>query len=207
MKRIGIVSVDGTYRDAKNFGRLQQWGYEPFTVNTPELLSRAEAVIIPGGDSGVILNGLVKTGLAEALKDAAPSLPVWGLCAGMVVMAAEVLTADGFSDSGYMPLEAPPLGLLPISVERLAWGVNDFIVEVALREWPGDTLIAGGKCWFADAPGVAATWKKDVEILANYSHYGVERYIAVRYGKALATSFYWMDERMEEKILAWWLNS
>ena len=207
MKRIGIVSVEGTYRDAKDFSRLRQWGYEPFLVDTPECLSHAEAVIIPGGDSAVILNSLVKTSLAQALKDAALSLPIWGLCAGMVVMGTEAKMAENIKGNFYTPLQCSPLGILPVVVERLAWGLGSFIVDMALRD--ADRLIAVGECYFADAPGIVPGELEcnKIKVLAvSYWHY-ITRFVAVAYGKHLGTSFWRMDERMEQKILAWWLNS
>jgi 5'-phosphate synthase pdxT subunit len=109
-KPVGILAVQGDFElHAKMLERL---GAAWKLVKRPADLSGAWALIMPGGESTTMLKFFQEEGLGPAVKDfAAQGKPIFGTCAGAILLAREVLN--------------PPqehLGLLDITIERNAYG-------------------------------------------------------------------------------------
>ncbi len=109
-KPVGILAVQGDFElHAKMLERL---GAAWKLVKRPADLSGAAALIMPGGESTTMLKFFQEEGLGPAVKDfAAQGKPIFGTCAGAILLAREVLN--------------PPqdhLGLLDITIERNAYG-------------------------------------------------------------------------------------
>jgi len=89
-------------------------GVETLEVRTPEDLDVADRLVIPGGESTAISMLLDSNAMRSPIKTAiADGMPVFGTCAGMIVLAKEVL--DGRDDQ-------TPLGAIDITVRRNAFG-------------------------------------------------------------------------------------
>jgi 5'-phosphate synthase pdxT subunit len=110
--KIGVLSLQGAYRLHADV--LRDLDAEPIDVRTPEALSGVDAIVVPGGESTTMSFLLDSSGLREPLRRAlADGLPALGTCAGMIMLATEVL--DGRSDQ-------QSLGVVDIAVRRNAFG-------------------------------------------------------------------------------------
>ncbi|MGB9257559.1 MAG: pyridoxal 5'-phosphate synthase glutaminase subunit PdxT [Bryobacteraceae bacterium] len=133
MKRIGILSLQG---DFEAHGRaLARLGAEPVFVRTAADLETVDGLIIPGGESTTMLKLLHAENLLAPLADFGRRCPIFGTCAGAILLAAGVSNP---------PQEA--LGLMDIDVERNAYGrqIDSRVAhltpedEFAARTHPGD---------------------------------------------------------------------
>jgi len=136
MMKIGVLALQGDFREHRNV--VEELGTTARLVRRPEELDEIDGLIIPGGESTTISKLLRKWGLFELIqKKVRNGLPLFGTCAGLILMAKEV--KDG----------PPTLDLMDISLERNAYGrqIESFESELeflAEREGvPGDGSITG----------------------------------------------------------------
>lgn len=109
---IGVLALQGAFIEHENV--LARLGVQPVEVRLPEHLAGLDGLIIPGGESTTVGLLAQKRGLLEPLREFARSgRPLWGTCAGMILMAKEVV--DGVPDQ-------PLLKLMDITVRRNAFG-------------------------------------------------------------------------------------
>jgi 5'-phosphate synthase pdxT subunit len=106
--KIGVLALQGAF--IEHIKILRQLGVETVAVRLPEDLEGLDGLIIPGGESTTIGKLAVEYGMVELLRDFAVRKPVWGTCAGMIVMAKEI------------GRDQPLLGVMDIVVERNAFG-------------------------------------------------------------------------------------
>ncbi len=107
--KAGVLALQGDFRE--HAAVLADLGAAPIEVRTVEDLSRVGCLVIPGGESTTISKLARIGGLVEPIRERATAgMPMFGTCAGMIVMAAEV-------DGG-----EPLLGLVDIGVRRNAYG-------------------------------------------------------------------------------------
>jgi len=186
MIRIGVLALQGDF--AEHVSVLRRLGSEAQEVRRPEELSGLEGLIIPGGESTTISRLMVEYGLAEPLRRLAQdSFPVWGTCAGMIVLARRA------SD-----LEWPTLAALDIAVRRNAFGrqVDSFEADLQVPSLGAATFHAV----FIRAPTVEEVGDV-VEVLAALED---GRVVAVRQGNVLATAFHpelTIDDRFHRYFL------
>ena len=109
---VGVLALQGDFRE--HIAVIRELGAQAVPVRRPEELASIDGLIIPGGESSV-MDKLSRTfGLAEPLKNAISSgLPVYGTCAGLIMLANTVLDAINGQQS---------LGGFDISVRRNAFG-------------------------------------------------------------------------------------
>jgi len=109
-KKVGVLALQGDF--AAHGAALERAGAEPVFVREPEQFRDIDGLIIPGGESTTMLKLLrYEQGLMEALAEFGRHKPIFGTCAGAILMANEV--------SGP---EQESLGLMDIGVERNAYG-------------------------------------------------------------------------------------
>ena len=177
--RIGVLAIQGDY--AAHAEALTEAGAIPSLVKNPEDLrldgqSRPEGqsldgLILPGGESTTMLKFLERRGLFESLKAFTAARPVFGTCAGAILLAREVRHPAQRS-----------LGALDAVVERNAYGRQiDSTILVEPTSIPGGPL----EMVFIRAPRIAETGA-DVEVLARRQGFPV----LVRQGKLLAATFH-----------------
>jgi 5'-phosphate synthase pdxT subunit len=109
MKRVGVLSLQGDF--AAHGAALERAGAEPVYVREREQFHGIDGLVIPGGESTTMLKLLHQDGLMDALAEFGRHKPVFGTCAGAILMAAEVWNP---------PQES--LALMDIAVERNAYG-------------------------------------------------------------------------------------
>lgn len=152
--KIGVLALQGAFREHRQM--LEQCGVDVIEVRKPEDIEQIDGLIIPGGESTTIGKLLVEWGLAERIKGRAQQgMPIFGTCAGLIVMAKEIV--------GYP--EQPRLGLLDIAVRRNAYGrqVDSFEHEFFIPEL-GDVPF---KAVFIRAPYIDS-YQPSVQVLAEY---------------------------------------
>jgi pyridoxal 5'-phosphate synthase pdxT subunit len=109
MTKAGVLALQGDFREhARAFADA---GATPVEVRTPEQLAGVDLLAIPGGESTTISKLARAYDLVEPIRDRAHAgMPVLGTCAGMIVLANEVIGGE------------PLLGLMDIGVRRNAYG-------------------------------------------------------------------------------------
>jgi 5'-phosphate synthase pdxT subunit len=120
--KIGVLALQGDFREHARV--LDAAGATPIEVRTPAGLEGVEALVIPGGESTTIGKLAVSAGLIEPIRErVSEGMPVLGTCAGMIVLATEVLDGD------------PLLRLIDVTVRRNAYGrqVDSFETDLAVR--------------------------------------------------------------------------
>jgi pyridoxal 5'-phosphate synthase pdxT subunit len=171
--RIGVLAIQGDY--AAHADALIEVGAFPLLVKSADDLRldgpSLDGIILPGGESTTILKFLERRRLFDSLKDFAANRPVFGTCAGAILLAREVRHPAQRS-----------LGLLDAVVERNAYGRQ--IDSTILTE---PTTLPGGplEMVFIRAPRITETGP-GVEILARRESFPV----LVRQGHLLAATFH-----------------
>ena len=172
--KIGILALQGAFIEHEKI--LRHLGVDAIEVRLPEELAGLDGLIIPGGESTTIGKLAVKWRLLEPIRALAEAArPVWGACAGMILMAREV--TDG------VPAQ-PLLGLMDIAVARNAFGrqADSFEADLdvpALGEPPFHAI-------FIRAPLIERVGE-GVQVLARLEDGTV---VAARQGNLLATAFH-----------------
>src|SRR5206468_2351295 len=86
--RIGVLAIQGDF--AAHAEALIESGAEPVEVRSPQELENLDGLIFPGGESTTILKFLERRGMFESLKEFAATRPVFGTCAGAILLSREV---------------------------------------------------------------------------------------------------------------------
>ena len=119
MKQIGVLGLQGAY--AKHLAILQQLDVQAVDVRKPEDLEKCHGLIIPGGESTTMTKLINEIEMHDALLKFSVDRPVFGTCAGMILMATKV------DDD-----RVKTLNLMNIEVERNGYGrqIDSFIDEL-----------------------------------------------------------------------------
>lgn len=110
MPAVGILAFQGDF--AKHREAFEKLKCGVRLVKSATQLSTCDYLVIPGGESSVIDRFIKSTGLDKPICEFAERRPVWGTCAGMILLAGTVTNDPTIS----------PLGLLDIAVERNGYG-------------------------------------------------------------------------------------
>jgi pyridoxal 5'-phosphate synthase pdxT subunit len=170
--KIGVLSLQGAFQE--HLDTLASIGVEGVRVREPADLEGLSGLIIPGGESTTMRQLIDRWGLREPILDFADGgAPVFGTCAGMIVLATEI--AGG---------EPAILPLLDVTVERNAFGrqLESFESELAVPVL-GDTPV---HAVFIRAPVIERTGP-GVDVLARLED---GRIVAVRERNIIATAFH-----------------
>jgi 5'-phosphate synthase pdxT subunit len=169
--RVGVFALQGDVRE--HLQLLTSLGVESIEVRNAEQLASCDGLIIPGGESTTISKLIDIFGLRDdLLAYIAQDNPVYGTCAGMIMLATEVLDEA----SGQQSLKA-----MDISVRRNAFGSQLDSFEASV-EFAGSTVEVA----FIRAPIVERVGE-NVQVLSKLSTGAI---VAVREGNLLATSFH-----------------
>jgi 5'-phosphate synthase pdxT subunit len=167
--KIGVLAIQGDF--AAHAEALREKNAEVLEIRKPEELTSLDGLVLPGGESTTILKFLEKNDFFEALQAFGRLKPVFGTCAGAILLAREVLHPAQRS-----------LGLLDAAAERNSYGrqIDSAIVsaETALGCEPLEMV-------FIRAPRLSSLGPT-VEVLA---HRGADP-VLVRQGYLLAATFH-----------------
>lgn len=171
--KIGVLALQGAFRE--HIAILHRLGVDAVEVRLPEDLCDLDGLILPGGESTTIGKLAAAYGLIDSLRRFAQDRPVWGTCAGMILMARKI------------DLDLPCLGFMNIVVQRNAFGrqVDSFVEELRICVWKDS-----GRHPF---PGVFIRAPKLVEVgegVQVIARLNDGTAVAALEGKWLATAFH-----------------
>ena len=177
--RVGVLALQGAF--VEHIEILRRLGVEAVEVRLPQEFDGLDGLIIPGGESTTMGKLAVTYGLLDPIRRMArKGKPIWGTCAGMILLAKDVGRRQ------------PLLGLMDIVVRRNAFGrqVDSFETDLAI---PALDAVGApserGKPFhavFIRAPLIESVGK-GVEVLARLEDGAI---VAAREGKLLATAFH-----------------
>jgi 5'-phosphate synthase pdxT subunit len=180
MVGVGVLALQGAFIEHVNV--LHQLGVDAVEVRLPEELLGLDGLIMPGGESTTIGKLAVQYGLVEPIEAMArDGKPVWGTCAGMILLARNI-------GNGSYPL----LSLMDITVQRNAFGrqVDSFEVDLDVPALDAVSEPAEkGRAFhsvFIRAPLIKAVGP-DVKVLARLEDGTI---VAAQQERLLATSFH-----------------
>jgi pyridoxal 5'-phosphate synthase pdxT subunit len=179
---VGVLALQGDVREHAR--ALEAGGADVVPVRRESELSEVDGLVLPGGESTTMSRLLDTFELLEPVrKRIADGMPAYGSCAGMILLAREVL--DGRPDQHQ-------LGGLDITVRRNAFGrqVDSFEEDLQLTGVDGGPV----RAVFIRAPWVESA-SPEVEVLATVPEVpgagaAAGRIVAVRQGATLATAFH-----------------
>ena len=175
---IGVLALQGDVIEHRR--ALEACGVDALDVRTVEELSRVEGLIIPGGESTTLGKLMKWYGLDEAIRErGAAGMPIYGTCAGTILLARKVVGRD----------QAQPLGLMDIEVERNSYGrqLDSFVTKVNFEEVNVGAV-------FIRAPRIKAHGA-EVKVLAEYEG----DVVLARQGNLLVSTFH--PELTEDRTL------
>ncbi|MCL0081060.1 pyridoxal 5'-phosphate synthase glutaminase subunit PdxT [Peptococcaceae bacterium] len=186
---VGVLALQGAFREHEKI--LQSCGANTRQVRLPQHLAGLDALVIPGGESTAIGKLLVKYHLLAPIKELGQKgLPVFGTCAGLILLAKKIAGAN-----------QPALQLMDIAVARNAFGRQVDSFETGL------TIPALGEpdyqAVFIRAPYIISV-EPGVEVMATYQN----KIVLARQNNFLAAAFHpeltndlWLHQYFLEMII------
>jgi 5'-phosphate synthase pdxT subunit len=168
---IGVLSLQGAFRE--HVQALEALDANPVKIRRRRELENLDGLIIPGGESTTIGKLMVSYHMLDEIKSlGARGLPIFGTCAGLVMLARELIEQD-----------QPLLGLMDIRARRNAFGrqVKSFEADLDLPLLGPDPFHGV----FIRAPWIESAGS-EVEVLATHEGHA----IAARQSKLLVTAFH-----------------
>lgn len=164
--KIGVLALQGAVRE--HIHHIELSGHEGVAIKRIEQLEEIDGLILPGGESTTLRRLMNLYGFKEALQQS--TLPMFGTCAGLIVMAKQISGEDGYLDK------------LDITVQRNSFGrqVDSFESELDVKGIAED--IEGV---FIRAPHIEAT-HGDVDVLSTVG----DKIVAIQEGRYLGVSFH-----------------
>jgi pyridoxal 5'-phosphate synthase pdxT subunit len=175
-KIIGVLALQGDF--SQHLHVFRELGVSAKEVRSPGDLADCSGLVIPGGESTTISKLLDFTGLRKAIHGFKRK-PIWGLCAGSILLAKRVEESSVISLSS----SVLPLGLMDIVVERNAYGrqSDSFVGKVQSRI----KKFSGMEAVFIRAPIIQQVGKKG-NILGKVKN----RPVLVQQGRLLVSTFH-----------------
>ena len=170
--RIGVLALQGAF--IEHLDLLRQLGVEAVAVRLPSDLDGVSGLVLPGGESTTMRKLVDRWGLREPILDlAAQGAPLFGTCAGMILLSREIVDGD-----------EPVLPLLDVAVKRNAFGrqLDSFEADLDVPVL-GDRPVHGV---FIRAPVIERVGP-EVDVLASLED---GRVVAVRQRNVVATAFH-----------------
>jgi 5'-phosphate synthase pdxT subunit len=187
---IGVLAVQGDFAEHAGMLRRADPDVSVREVRTPKDLAGLDGLIVPGGESTTMGKLLVAYGLEEPIRSAArDGLPVWGTCAGMILLAREIV---GGEPDGR-------IGLMDLTVQRNAFGrqIDSFETDLAFKGVDHPIHAVFIRAPLVERPGPEA------EALATLPD---GRVVAARQGHLLATAFH-PELTPDTSLHAWFIES
>lgn len=179
-KTIGVLALQGAV--AEHIAAAKQLGFSGLPVKTPAELERADALILPGGESTAMSRLIQKNGLFEPIRAFARERPVFGTCAGLILCGSTIL---GQEEARF---KVEPLRLMESTVSRNGFGRQVDSFETSLDI---EGIGRGIPGVFIRAPYIEEVGP-GVKALACLEHPGVQgsKIVMAEYGNILTASFH-----------------
>ncbi|GAA6823036.1 pyridoxal 5'-phosphate synthase glutaminase subunit PdxT [Staphylococcus sp. 18_1_E_LY] len=164
--KIGVLALQGAVRE--HIRHIELSGHEGVAIKRVEQLEDIDGLILPGGESTTLRRLMNLYGFKDALQQS--SLPMFGTCAGLIVLAKDIVGEEGY------------LNKLDITVQRNSFGrqVDSFESELDIKGIAED--IEGV---FIRAPHIESV-RDNVDVLSQVG----DKIVAVQEGKYLGVSFH-----------------
>jgi 5'-phosphate synthase pdxT subunit len=107
--KIGVLALQGAF--VEHIAILHRLNVEAYPIRLPEELAGVDGLIIPGGESTSISQLMISYNLTKKIQNLANKLPIFGTCAGMILLAKEISDSD-----------VAPIGAMDMIVRRNAFG-------------------------------------------------------------------------------------
>lgn len=169
---VGVLALQGAF--AKHIEMLRSLDVQAKEVRYPEELEACNGLIIPGGESTTIQNQMRYIGFEDSLKSFAKTKPVFGTCAGLILMSHAV-----------MDNKIKPFNFLDITVERNAYGRQYESFEAEIEIHLPSMKCKSFSAIFIRAPRIRSVGES-VKVLATYE----DEAILVQQGHHLGSSFH-----------------
>jgi 5'-phosphate synthase pdxT subunit len=185
--RIGVLALQGAVQD--HGPPLRRLGAELVEVRHAEDLDNLDGLILPGGESTVMGRYLREYALIEPIRALASSgMPIWGLCAGAIILCTKVDGHEGV------------LGLITAQAERNAYGrqLSSFEEEIDMEDGPFYGV-------FIRAPRLSPLDGTEVIGRRRSASGAIGEAVFLRKGNILAASFHpelTGDDRLHERFLS-----
>lgn len=165
--KIGVLALQGAVREHLRHIKLS--GHEGIAIKRVEQLEEIDGLILPGGESTTLRRLMNLYGFKEALVNS--DLPMFGTCAGLIVLAQDIVGEEGY------------LKKLDITVERNSFGrqVDSFESELDIKGIAEDI-----EAVFIRAPHIEKVNSDNVEVLSTVG----DKIVAVKEGNYLGVSFH-----------------
>lgn len=165
--KIGVLALQGAVRE--HLRHIELSGHEGIAIKRVEQLEEIDGLILPGGESTTLRRLMNLYGFKEALVNS--DLPMFGTCAGLIVLAQDIVGEEGY------------LNKLDITVERNSFGrqVDSFESELDIKGIAEDI-----EAVFIRAPHIEKVNSDNVEVLSTVG----DKIVAVREGNYLGVSFH-----------------
>ena len=170
MDVVGVLALQGAF--AAHAEILRGLGCETVEVRTVADLEKVGSLVVPGGESHTMSQLIGSAGLAGPIGSRIEDgMPVFGTCAGMILLASEILDGRGDQIS---------FSALDVSVRRNAFGrqIDSFETEI-------DTVVGAVHAVFIRAPRIEAIGD-GVDVLGTLG----DEPVWIRQGNVMATSFH-----------------
>ncbi len=186
-KVVGVLALQGDFKEhIETLSEID--GVEARAVKTQEQIEACDALVIPGGESTTIGKLMERFEIDRPIREMAEAgKPIWGTCAGMILLAKEIVDSDQWR-----------LGLMDITVERNAFGrqVDSFETDL-----PVEGIDEPVRAVFIRAPYVREVCEEcGVDVLATFE----DKIVLCRQGNLLASAFHpelTDDRRVQEYFL------
>lgn len=165
---VGVLALQGAF--AKHIDMLKKLGAQTAEVRKPSDLARCDALVIPGGESTTMVKQMQFIEFLEPFRDFAKTKPIFGTCAGLILMAQEIV-GDAMK----------PFDLLDVTVERNAFGrqAESFQAEIELNlkqgqrtRFPAIFIRAPRICKAGDRVKVLARFQEEPVLIQQGRHLG-----------------------------------
>lgn len=165
--KIGVLALQGAVRE--HLRHIELSGHEGIAIKRVEQLEEIDGLILPGGESTTLRRLMNLYGFKEALVNS--DLPMFGTCAGLIVLAQDIVGEEGY------------LKKLDITVERNSFGrqVDSFESELDIKGIAEDI-----EAVFIRAPYIEKVNSDNVEVLSTVG----DKIVAVKEGNYLGVSFH-----------------
>ena len=171
---IGVLSLQGDFKN--HIDILKELNINVKKVRYSNDFDSLDGLIIPGGESTAISNLIVKQGLYEVIEKFVNTKPVYGTCAGLILLSSRIM------DSNNLKKNINLFKVLDIEIERNGWGrqIDSFVQEIKIKPFKKDY-----KAIFIRAPKIKSL-NKSIEVLSEF----LDTPVMIKKGYILGTTFH-----------------
>ena len=169
-----MLSLQGDFKN--HIDILKELNINAKEVRYSNDFDSLDGLIIPGGESTSISNLIVEQGLYEVIEKFVNTKPVYGTCAGLILLSSRIMDSNNFKKNINL------FKVLDIEIERNGWGrqIDSFVQEIKIKPFKKDY-----KAIFIRAPKIKSL-DKSIEVLSKF----LDTPVMIKKGYILGTTFH-----------------